>query len=77
MIGRYQIYVMNVIAQLVPAGRTIFPMIGRYQIYMINVIAQLVPAGPTVRDRQSRQKTLVIYFHSKCTKNILLFFAKI
>ncbi len=35
MIGQYQIYVMDVIAQMVPAGPTIFPMIGRYQIYVI------------------------------------------
>jgi len=35
MIGRYQIYVMYVIAQMVLAGRTIFPMIGQYQIYVI------------------------------------------
>src|SRR6267378_3061238 len=48
MSGRYRIYVMDVIAQLVPAGHTIFPMIGRYQIYMMDEVAQMVPAGPII-----------------------------
>src|SRR5712691_2248922 len=45
---QYYIYVMYVIAQMVPAGHTIFPMIGQYQIYIMDVIAQMVPAGPTI-----------------------------
>src|SRR5260221_8258656 len=48
MIGWYQIYIMDVIAQLVPASPIIFPMIGRYQIYMMDVVAQMVPAGPII-----------------------------
>src|SRR5260221_1999799 len=48
MIGQYQIYVIYVIAQMVLAGPTIFPMIGWYQIYVMDVITQLVLAGHTI-----------------------------
>jgi len=48
MLGRYQIYIICVIAQMVLAGHIMFPMIGRYHIYIICVIAQMVPAGHSI-----------------------------
>jgi len=40
----YVVLADDVIAQMVPAGHTIFPMIGQYRIYVMDVIAQTVPA---------------------------------
>src|SRR6266581_3413886 len=45
MLGQYHIYILFVIAQMVPAGHIIFPMLGQYQIYIICMIAQIVPAS--------------------------------
>jgi len=35
MIGQYQIYIMYVFTQIVPASHIIFPMLSWYHIYII------------------------------------------
>src|SRR5260221_589661 len=61
MIGRYQIYIIYVIAQMVPAGPIIFSTIGRYQIYVMDVSAQMVPAGRTIFPMIGRYRIYIMY----------------
>jgi hypothetical protein len=44
IIGRYHIYTIFLIAQVVLADRFIFTMVGRYHIYTVFLIVQVVPA---------------------------------